>query len=408
MRLRVATFNLNNLFDRFNFHAQIPDKTVLTMNHRCRAGADDLESPYQRVSIETSPMGQLIKPKPDADFTALVARAKRLNADILAVQEVENLAALREFAAALGGYRYLALVEGNDNRMIDVAILSKLPIRRVSSHRWTPDPANPGRYVFSRDLVATEIAHPTVANRTLVTVWNTHLKSKFLDPRISDPDERQELQAQNSVRRTRQADAAAEIIAAHHSPGDHYLLVGDMNDHPGSEPLQALTRGSAAMVDVFADASFDDAVVDFENVAGVGPKIRNQEDLPSDQNWTSRLSNARAADTYERLDHIYASPNLPVVDGSARIQRRTHWTRKRSGSDHDPVMVELNFTAEQLAETAAAPSSATQMIDTAAIQELVANQAQTARTLLSESVTNASRLVDEVTERFRSRSKKAD
>jgi hypothetical protein len=43
------------------------------------------------------------------------------------------------------------VVDGNDPRRIDVAICSRLPVRRISSWRFWPDPA--GAPVFSRDLL---------------------------------------------------------------------------------------------------------------------------------------------------------------------------------------------------------------------------------------------------------------
>jgi endonuclease/exonuclease/phosphatase family metal-dependent hydrolase len=67
------------------------------------------------------------------------------------------------------------VVNGNDPRCIDVAICSRLPIRRISSWRFWPDPA--GAPVFSRDLLQAEIRIP---GGTPLQVFVNHLKSNFI------------------------------------------------------------------------------------------------------------------------------------------------------------------------------------------------------------------------------------
>ncbi len=56
--------------------------------------------------------------------------------DVLGLQEIENLDAVRRFNEGyLGGeYPYALLIDGWDPRNIDVAVLSKLPILEVRSH----------------------------------------------------------------------------------------------------------------------------------------------------------------------------------------------------------------------------------------------------------------------------------
>ncbi len=93
----------------------------------------------------------------------IARRIAVLNADVLALQEVEDQDALDTFcqqdlAAAGIDYTYRVVVEGNDPRRIDVAICSKLPITRTSSWRYWPGPD--GGRVFSRDLLHAEIAAP--------------------------------------------------------------------------------------------------------------------------------------------------------------------------------------------------------------------------------------------------------
>jgi len=355
--IRVATFNLNNLFDRFNFHARVSGSPRVRATYRWRLDADrDVLPPLEDgsetdeegaaliegeapVRIEFSPQGRVVLPKPDRHRDALLNRIDRLNADVVAVQEVENITALRTFNSRLDApYPYLALIEGNDPRFIDVGVLSRLPIGSAISHRWVPDPENPRRFLFSRDVMAVKILnHARTAG--MFTLWVAHLKSKFVNPRITDPAEIAAEQQDNADKRMRQAQAMHDIIDAHHSDNDSFVVCGDFNDHPDSDPLQPLLQGNLHIRDVFHGG----IQVDFERPEGEGPRISNPEDQPADENWTHRFSVSNAPDVYERLDQLLLSQNLQPAQSDARIQRRTHWGKNQAGSDHDPVYVDLNL-----------------------------------------------------------------
>lgn len=303
-------------------------------------GGAELIEGASPVRIELDPRGRLVKPKPADHQQALSRRTDRLNADVLAVQEVENMTALREFNAMLDApYRFVALIEGNDPRFIDVGVLSRLPIGSATSYRWVPDPANPSRFLFSRDLLAVEIMNHA-RDQQMFTIWITHLKSKFIDPAITDPADIQRAQERNDDRRTRQAQEVHDIIASRHDVAqDRFIVCGDLNDHPGNAPVDPLLNGALNIHDVFA-AGLN---VDFERPENEGPRISNPEDIPADQNWTHRFSQSNAPDIYERLDHMLLSEALHGSQIESRIQRRTHWSKSHSGTDHDAVAVDLNL-----------------------------------------------------------------
>lgn len=292
------------------------------------------------VRIELGPMGRLVNPKPAEHLEALLTRTDRLNADVLAVQEVENIAALREFNARLDApYPLVALIEGNDPRFIDVGLLSRLPIRAALSHRWVPDPVSPNEFLFARDLMAVEITNHA-RDQLMFTIWVAHLKSKFIDPEISDPAEIQEAEESNNERRERQARATNDIIAFHQDiASDRFIVCGDLNDHPGSAPLDPLLNGDLGLHDVFEGG----VNVNFERPENEGPRISNPEDQPQNENWTHRLSRSNAPDRFERLDHMLLSNTLNGALHDARIQRRTHWGKHRSGTDHDPIFADLDL-----------------------------------------------------------------
>ena len=77
-------------------------------------------------------------PKPREQLEKLAETIRNVNADVLALQEVENRRYLERFNTAfLGdlGYEHVVLFEGNDGRGIDVAVLSRLPVGPVTSYR---------------------------------------------------------------------------------------------------------------------------------------------------------------------------------------------------------------------------------------------------------------------------------
>ena len=117
--VRVATFNVENLFARFKFNSDVDPALAVKDGW-------DVNKTYFTVldEVEKKITGKLIK---------------LVGADVIALQEVENLDTLRRFRADyVGGpkaYPYTVLVDGNDPRLIDVAVMSKHPIVHVRSNQ---------------------------------------------------------------------------------------------------------------------------------------------------------------------------------------------------------------------------------------------------------------------------------
>ncbi|MDP9342672.1 MAG: endonuclease/exonuclease/phosphatase family protein [Actinomycetota bacterium] len=155
MEITVGTFNLNNLFSRFDFKAEI-DTTQPgpPIESRTTFNFDDPQSFVLRTYL-----GALVRPKPSDAQQMLADRIKAMDLDVLAVQEVEDIDTLRTFnGQQLGGlYEEIGLVEGNDPRLIDVGVLSKFPLGAVTSWRhavYLPDPTRP---IFSRDMLEVDV-----------------------------------------------------------------------------------------------------------------------------------------------------------------------------------------------------------------------------------------------------------
>jgi hypothetical protein len=183
VQVAVGTFNLNNLFSRFDFRADVSTASASTVKveERTSFSFDDPSG----FKLHTY-LGKLVKGKLAAERGLIAKHIKRMDLDVLAVQEVEDIDTLRHFARDdLGGlYPHVVLIEGNDPRLIDIGLLSKLPLGGVTSWQHVPDPLHPGQPLFSRDLLQVEILSASGRER-LFTLFNNHLKSH---PR--DHDER--------------------------------------------------------------------------------------------------------------------------------------------------------------------------------------------------------------------------
>ena len=131
MKVKIGTFNLNNLFSRFNFTGEVTATPTVDQDGGITVGFAN--GVYQVRTF----MGRLVQPKDEDDTVAVAHRIRDvMDADVLAVQEVEHIGILKRFNRDYldGLYPYAVLVEGNDQRLIDVGILSRLPIGCISSH----------------------------------------------------------------------------------------------------------------------------------------------------------------------------------------------------------------------------------------------------------------------------------
>lgn len=221
---------------------------------------------------------------------------KTLEADFLALEEVENIDCLRQLNDSLARpYPQLGLIEGNDTiRGIDVAFLSRVPVSRVVSHRDRSLPKGKGvprGYKFSRDCLEVGLATspPT-------TLFINHLKAQTGNKKDS------------ASKRRAQAVAVAQIVdeVAERYPEGIEVVLGDLNDEPKSWSLEPLQTD---LVDVF-------------------------EGWPSNLRTTHRSRQGGSI-----LDHILVSSDAEPRLGDAKV-----WQNLAKGtSDHDPVSIEIRF-----------------------------------------------------------------
>jgi endonuclease/exonuclease/phosphatase family metal-dependent hydrolase len=254
------------------------------------------------------------------EHTARVLRD--VGADIVGVIEAESRFALKRFADAgvvkegRPRYPHVMVVDGNDERGIDVGVLGAAGFPVVAQRSHVDDVDHVGR-VFSRDCAEYHFATPTGAR---VAVLVNHFKSKGYGGKV----------ASDAIRH-RQATRVASIYRGLLAEGvEHVAVVGDLNDTPDSQPLAPLVTGTG-LRDISAHPAFDD---------GGRP-------------GTYGYCTAR-----NKLDYVLLSPALFAAASGGGIYRRGVWGGKNgtlwpiyetmtaavhAGSDHAAIYADIDL-----------------------------------------------------------------
>jgi len=170
-----------------------------------------------------------------------------VNADILAVIEAEDRIALKHFNDQLlkpinAAYGGIMLIDGNDDRGIDVGLLTR-PGYTVESMVSHVDDTEGGNPIFSRDCPEYTVQ---VNETTRVLILVNHFKSKGFGSK-----------ADSDARRKRQARRVREIYDQRRSQGmERIAVVGDFNDTPDSDPLRPLLVEGSDLRDISQHPQF--------------------------------------------------------------------------------------------------------------------------------------------------------
>ncbi|MCL5054755.1 MAG: endonuclease/exonuclease/phosphatase family protein [Firmicutes bacterium] len=226
---------------------------------------------------------------------------KKVNADVVALQEVGDLKTLDQFRKEFigeGVYPYRILVQGNDSS-INVGLLSKFPIKKVYTYRDHVFPGAHGQPTkFSRDLLEAVVQ---ITPQFPMKIFVCHLKSKRGG---GDSD----------LKREAEAKEVKKIISRHleKDPDSLIAVAGDFNDFPDSPAVKIVEGGANPVLDPLT--------------------LENRKNQPTHHS-------VRYGDS--RLDYLLLSPALMkrYQAGSAEVKGKEN----PGASDHDPL--ELRFKA---------------------------------------------------------------
>ena len=364
MQLRIATFNVENLFSRPKALNQPTWKAgqpaVDAAGELNSLFAKDVYAPadQKRMLKHLGDQG-LLATRPSGDFLRLVKVRGRLfslaggapslvaagrsswvgwvehkkeaiadaaientarviaevDPDVLVCVEVEDRPTLERFhdgvlapllaAQGKAPLPYAMVIDGNDDRGIDVGLLSRYPIDRIRPH--VADRTAGGKPTFSRDCPEYYVKLP---NGKELAVLPNHLASKGSDV--------------SGARRKVQAAAVAAIYQGVRATHELVVVAGDLNDHPAGGSLGALLTGTD-LVDAMA--------------------------LPAYAGLSGTYQHARAD---QKLDYLLLSPKLRAGVGAVDVCRKgfyapTKWasfpgvdaTGRTQASDHHCLWVEV-------------------------------------------------------------------
>lgn len=214
-----------------------------------------------------------------------------LRADILCLCEVEDRRTLRMFNEQWLGraYEYEILVEGNDERGIDVALLSRFPFGTLRSQTFLRDPEErlpnnlPGP-MFHRDCLAVEVITP---GGVPVHVLCNHFKSKGGGPEAESSTDR---------KRLAQARAVAKILQETYVRDGqwtgHVVVAGDLNE--------SADRNGANGGNLDGLRTSIDPLITFPGIVNT-----LADRLPLEQRWTYEFKGRQ-----QQIDYLLLSPGL--------------------------------------------------------------------------------------------------
>jgi endonuclease/exonuclease/phosphatase family metal-dependent hydrolase len=312
--MRLCTFNVENLFTRYLFAKGVD---------RAHAARHGFQSEDLRFRLADPASKQLT-----------AALMQRTDADVFALQEVEDLDTLKAFRDRyLGGreaYPHALVIDGNDPRRIDVGVLSRFPIvhARTWQHLWNEDGP-----VFDRDCLEVDVESPTLGR---VTIYVNHFKSMRAPRGAQGPGRRL-----TRDRRVAQARRVRQLVEARFDEPStaRFVVAGDLNDH-----LAATEEGTTGIADL----------VRWQAVENVLDRLHARD------RWTHHFPGSRRhglPEAYRQLDYLLvsralarANPHPPLVFREGLPKRARRYTGAREpgtgrnrpkASDHCPLCFDL-------------------------------------------------------------------
>lgn len=364
MGIRIATFNLENLFSRFDFGGRVSREARVVGSF---AVPEKDEYEILRMAFEA------VASDDTRQLTALAMADAR--ADLFCLQEVDSQQALdifnanylrpvlrQRFAQATKGwdeadrhahdaeffYDYRHVISGNDTRGIDVGVMSKRPVGLKSNAAITYEFLSDAPLdwaaleehgiqrsdrVLRRDCLMIDVE----VDGAELTIFNCHLKSMNGNGSIRSGSDRR---AHSQVFRLAEVWAIRKLVELRflgHAERANWIICGDFNDFVDVDGVPAQHSALGPF---------------FENGFAIDPmRRRNAMDR-----WTHYYAEG---DSHVQLDYILLSPKLAQANPDVvpevirkglphRVPRIEHedryprigWARPKA-SDHCPVVIEI-------------------------------------------------------------------
>ncbi|MEW7009764.1 endonuclease/exonuclease/phosphatase family protein [Lentilitoribacter sp. EG35] len=315
---RIGTYNVENLFDRFDDPYSVGDDTYGRFNTqpKSRSHAFDVAQRIRDNGIGKN------------------------SVDIVALQELENFGALLDFVQASVGPDYgpktgVVSLPSNDPRGIDLGLIcTKLfRIGRIVSHRFDKFRRSDGKlYQFGRDCLQVEIVDKDRENLVL-TAFICHFKSKYtgVDP-FKDPGKYAKAQRNNTLKREAEARKVVDIVSsAMDIENDRFVVLGDLNDTPASEALAPLLADDNALGVTNAVS-----VIEQADTAENSP-VRRPRDTHV---WQRPKADGTREDEWAQIDYILCSKALWKLR-TDKVDVLN--SPKKQGSDHFFSYIEFEY-----------------------------------------------------------------
>jgi len=323
--VRIGSFNCENLFQRFKFKGKKRKNPDTGKTEFVPFTPNQLHDAVKNGFILDTDKFQRVKP----EERVLTAKAiKGVRADVMGLVEVENMDTLKGFLrngslfSATTKFKFMYVIDGNDPRLIDVALASKFPITSLRTHQFT---RSGNAFTYSRDVLEVDL---DIGGKPL-TVFVNHFKSMMGG------------RAQTKARRELQSNALLDILKQRFGTkfGDaSFVVLGDLNDY--MEPGKEAECGIRALLE--------------------SKEMTNVVDrLPAEERWTHYYDKDKSV---HQLDYLLVSRSLAAKNPTVKpeIERRgmtlavnrpgqpqrvqsffPEVSGSMSASDHCPLVVEL-------------------------------------------------------------------
>lgn len=201
--LKLTTYNVENLFDwthdegkqDYSFLPLATKRASSEVQAYCKAQPQAYQDECFNLDWSETAVRQKI-----TNLAGVIRATHAGGPDVVFIQEVENIHVLTLLAQAVGADYKAYLIEGPDERGIDVGLITRLKVDSLDYHTFDIPSGRKTRGILE--------AHFTLKGETKVALLGNHWPSQ------SNPDEDRMVAAQNLAHIAQAAAASADLVVA--------------------------------------------------------------------------------------------------------------------------------------------------------------------------------------------------